>query len=115
MEQTEHVKGKVFAIRKVAEYMPHTTVLSTIIKKTTGNVTLMALDTGEILREKTSPFDVFIHVIDGNAEIHINEFTHKLGNGEAIIIPAHSRSAIKANKKVKMISTVIKSGYEEVS
>jgi len=38
-----------------------------------------------------------------------------LETGQSIIIPAHSRNSIKANVRFKMLSTIIKSGYEEVS
>jgi quercetin dioxygenase-like cupin family protein len=33
--------------------------------------------------------------------------------GEGIIIPAHAKHGFNANEQFKMISTVIKSGYEE--
>jgi quercetin dioxygenase-like cupin family protein len=67
------------------------------------------------LPKKTSPFDTFVQVIDGRAEIVINEKSHSLNTGESIIIPAHSRQIIKANERFKMISTIIKSGFDEVS
>ena len=35
--------------------------------------------------------------------------------GQAIIIPAHAQNRIRANKRFKMLSTVIKSGYDDVS
>lgn len=51
-------------------------------------------------------------MIDGNAEILIDDISKILGIGESIIIPAHARHIIKANERFKMISTIIKSGYE---
>jgi quercetin dioxygenase-like cupin family protein len=78
-------------------------------------VTVSSFDTGEALGERTSSFDTFIQVIDGKAEIVIDEEPHHLATGESIIIPAHSRNTIKANERFKIISTIIKSGYEEVS
>jgi hypothetical protein len=35
-----------------------------------------------------------------------------LCTGQSIIIPAHRPNIIKANERFKMISTIIKSGYE---
>jgi hypothetical protein len=32
--------------------------------------------------------------------------------GQSIIIPAHTANTVKANVRFKMISTIIKSGYE---
>jgi quercetin dioxygenase-like cupin family protein len=87
-------------------------VRKTIIKKTTGNVTAVSFDSGENLTEKISPFDIFIQIIEGRAEILIDDSSQNLKTGEGIIIPAHSRNTIKANERFKMISTIIKSGYE---
>jgi quercetin dioxygenase-like cupin family protein len=115
MEAIEFEKSKAFIIVEIIEYIPDSVVIKTIIKKTTGNISAVSFDTGEKLEEKTSPFDTFIQVIDGKAEIIIDGNSSLLETGQSIIIPAHSRNSIKANNRFKMISTVIKSGYEDVS
>jgi len=115
LEIFDQEKGKTFIILDIIEYIPNSVVIKTIIKKTTGNVTVSSVDTGEALTERTSPFDTFIQVIDGKAEVVINKESHSLETGQSIIIPAHSRNIIKANEHFKIISTVIKSGYEQVS
>ncbi len=112
MNNQEHEKSKVFIIVEIIEYVPNSVVIKTIIKKTTGNVSVVSFDSGEALTEKISPFDTFIQVIDGRAEIVIDDKSNLLETGNSIIIPAHIRNTIKANERFKMISTVIKSGYE---
>lgn len=112
MSDQEYRKAKVFIIVEIIEYIPNSVVIKTIIKKTTGNVSAVSFDSGETLTEKISPFDSFIQVIDGKAEIVIDDKSNWLETGDSIIIPAHSRNTIKANERFKMISTVIKSGYE---
>lgn len=112
MKNQEHEKSKVFIIVEIIEYIPNSVVIKTIIKKTTGNVSAVSFDSGEALTEKISPFDTFIQVIDGRAEIVIDDKSSLLETGNSIIIPAHTRNTIKANERFKMISTVIKSGYE---
>ena len=92
--------------------MPGSVVSKTIIKKSTGNVSAEAFDTGEALTEKISPFDTFVQIIDGKAEIVIDGKSNILGIGQSIIIPAHRPNIIMANERFKMISTIIKSGYE---
>ena len=99
-------------IVEIIEYVPNSVLSKTIIKKTTGNITAMSFDTGEELTERTLPFDSFIQVIDGNAEIVINRKPASLKLGEGMIIPAHALSMIKANERFKIIMTIIKSGYE---
>jgi len=114
MEFSEFEKSKAFIIVEIIEYVPDSVVIKTIIKKTTGNISAVSFDSGENLEEKTSPFDTFIQIIDGKAEIIIDGESILLNTGESIIIPAHARNSIKANNRFKMLSTVIKSGYEDV-
>lgn len=115
MQHTEIEKSTAHILIKIIEYVPNSVVSKTIVKKTTGNVSAFAIDAGEMLAEKISPFDTFIQIIDGNAEVVIDKQSHMLKTGEAIIIPAHTTHIIKANERFKMISTIIKSGYEESS
>lgn len=114
-EELELEKSKAIIIVEIIEYVPDSVVIKTIIKKSTGNIRAVSVDTGEKLEDKTIPFDSYIQIIDGKAEVIIDEHSNLLNTGQSIIIPAHSRHTIKANDRFKMISTVIKSGYEEVS
>ncbi|MFA9191496.1 cupin domain-containing protein [Flavobacterium sp. FZUC8N2.13] len=113
METYEIEKEKSHIIVEIIQYIPNAILSKTIIKKTTGNITASSFDAGEELAEKTSPFDNYIQIIDGTAEIIINEQTHKLTLGQGIVIPAHSTHCFNANVQFKMISTIIKSGYED--
>jgi len=113
MESTELEKSKAHIIVEIIEYMTNSVIIKTIIKKSTGNITVMSFDTGEGLTEKISPFDTFVQIIEGKADIVIDKVSHLLHSGEGIIIPAHSSNYIKPNGRFKMISTIIRSGYEE--
>lgn len=106
-------KQKAHIIVEIIEYIPNAILTRTIIKKTTGNVTVTAMDVGEELAEKTFPFDVFVQIIDGAAQLAIREKKYQLRLGEGIIIPAHAAHCFNAKVQFKMISTVIKSGYED--
>lgn len=112
-ESPDIEKAETFIIVEIIEYVPNSVVIKTIIKKTTGNVTAVSFDSGETLTEKISPFDTFIQIIDGSAEIFIDDVSNLLATGQSIIIPAHARNTIQANVRFKMISTIIKSGYED--
>lgn len=100
-------------IVEIIEYVPNAVVSKTIIKKSTGNITAMSFAEGEELGLKTIPFDTFVQIIDGSAEVTIDKKIHILPLGTGIVIPAHSPHYFNANEQFKMISTVIKSGYEE--
>lgn len=84
----------------------------TILQRPTGNVSAIFMDRGEQISENFSRFANFIQVIEGKADIQIDEKSFQLNSGESLIIPANSKNTIKANERFKMISTIIKSGYE---
>jgi quercetin dioxygenase-like cupin family protein len=97
---------------EIIEYLPNAVVSKTIIKKSTGNISVMSFDSGEGLTEKSSPFDTFAQIIDGNAELVIGGEVFYLETGQSIVIPAHAPNYIKPNGRFKMVLTIIKSGYE---
>ena len=115
MKNTELTKSKILNATELIEYATNSVVIKSIIQKITGNVKAISFDSGELLKAKISPFDTFLQIIEGNAEIVINDKSNLLMTGQCIIIPAHSRNTIKAHQRCKVISTVIKSGYEEVN
>jgi quercetin dioxygenase-like cupin family protein len=112
-DNAELEKGKAHIIVEIIEYMPNAVVSKTIIKKTTGNITATSIATGEELSLKTSPFDTYVQIIDGAAEVTIDNNKISLKLGEGITIPAHTKHGFTANEQFKMITTIIKSGYED--
>jgi quercetin dioxygenase-like cupin family protein len=111
-DSTELEKSISHIIVEIIEYVSNSVVSKTIIKKSTGNISVMSFDSGEGLTEKSSPFDTFAQIIEGKADIVINDVSHLLETGMGIIIPAHETNFIRPNGRFKMILTIIKSGYE---
>ncbi|HBB91926.1 MAG: cupin [Bacteroidetes bacterium GWF2_49_14] len=112
MDTAELEKSKVHITVEIIEYIANSVVIKTILKKSTGNITVMSFDNGEGLGEKTTPFDTFVQIIDGQADIVINGESNLLATGESIVIPAHAPNFVNPNGRFKMIQTVIKCGYE---
>ena len=112
MNTNEVEKAKALTIDDIIEYVPNSVVIKTILKKTTGNVRVVSFDSGEELSGDLVPFDTFDQIIDGEAEIIIDGISNFLNAGQSIIIPAHTSNSMRAKNKFKMISTIIKSGYE---
>ena len=112
MTSPEVEKSIAHIVVEIIEYVPNSVVIKTILKKSTGNISVMSFDSGEGLTERTTPFDTFLQIIEGKAEIVINGVATKLATGQAIVIPAHAPNFIKPNGRFKMILTVIKSEYE---
>ena len=112
MDTGEVEKATAFITVEIIEYIPKSVVIKTILKKSTGNISVMSVDSGEGLTERTMPFDTFVQIIDGKAEIVIAGKSNLLVTGQSVVIPAHASSLIKPNGRFKMIQTIIKSGYE---
>jgi quercetin dioxygenase-like cupin family protein len=109
---TEIEKATAYIMVELIEYEDNSVVTKSIMKKSSGTVNAMSFDSGEGLNERSSPFDTFAQIIDGNANIVIDGKSTLLETGQGIIIPAHSLNSFKPNGRFKMLITVIKSGYE---
>ncbi len=109
-EEMEQSKAHITV--EIIEYVPNSVVVKTILKKSSGNISAMSVDSGEELTEKTIAFDTFVQVIDGKVELYISGNPHILETGGSIIIPAHAPSYVKPDGRFKIILTVLKSGYE---
>jgi quercetin dioxygenase-like cupin family protein len=114
MNPSEIESSKAHIVIDLIEYVPHSVVTRTIIRRLTGNIKAIAIDSGESLSEKISPFDIYLQIIEGEAEIVIDNSSSKLVTGEGILIPAHAANIIRADNPAKMLRTIIKSGYEGI-
>ena len=115
MENQIIKKAMPFNVVHILEYQPQSIVIKSILRKNTGNLSAFSFDSGEVLIGKISPFDTFLQIIEGNAEIIIDDQSNLLEMGESIIVPAHSSNTIKAHQRFKMLSTIIKHGYEDIT
>ncbi len=100
---------------QIIEYTSNDTVSETIVKKAADNITAISVATDKKVVEKIIAFNTFIQIIEGAAEVIIKNEKHQLKLGDGIIIPAHAKHSIIAKEECKMISTIIKSGYEDIS
>ncbi len=112
-EPGEITKGVPQIIVEIVEYVPHAVVCKTIINKSTGKVSAFSFDKGEEFCEKTIAHDMYVQIIDGMAEVTINGKLFKLPLGSGIVIPAHAPHCFQATVQFKMLTTIIKSSYEE--
>jgi quercetin dioxygenase-like cupin family protein len=113
MGNAELEKSRAYKLVDLLEYLPDSIVIHPVFIKNTGNISVISYDAGVTKVQKKSPFDAIIQVIEGEAEIIIDDQSHLLETGHIIIIPAHSTNTILAKERFKMLSTIIKSGYED--
>ena len=90
------------------DYQEGSVVSRTLIDKKMGTLTLFAFDAGQGLSEHTAPFDAFVYILDGKAEIVISSKTHNVDKGETIIMPANEPHSLKALEKFKMMLVMIR-------
>lgn len=100
--------GKSCALNSLVEYAPDSIVSKTILDKPVGTITLFAFDAGQKLSEHTAPYDAVVQVIDGAAALTIGGKTIKVSAGEIIIMPASVPHAVAAERKFKMLLTMIR-------
>ena len=102
--------GKLFNLKNDIDYSKDAVVSKTIIKKSTGTITLFAFDAGQGLSPHVAPFDALVQILDGECSFSIEESKFRMGLGDCIILPAGKIHAVEALKPFKMLLTMIKIG-----
>jgi len=105
----DNLSGKVVELAGLSDYQDGAVVSRTLIKKTTGSVTLFAFDQGQGLSEHTAPFDALVQVLEGEAVVTISGNPLRLTAGQMVIMPAEKPHAIHAVRRFKMLLTMIRS------
>ncbi len=100
--------AEIYKLVDAVEYQAGSVVSKQVIKKPTGNITLFAFDKGEGLSEHTAPFDAFVQILDGKAEITIGGRSYNLSTNEFVIMPAGISHSLKAVEKFKMMLVMIR-------
>jgi len=108
MEKSNKLPTQAAKLTDLIDYQEESVVSRTLIDKKAGTVTLFAFDEQQGLSEHTAPYDALVQIIDGEAEITIQDKMHYLKEGEMIIMPANKPHALKATKRFKMLLTMIK-------
>ena len=106
-KSSENLAGTILSPNELIAYQEGSVVSRMIVYKKTGTITLFAFDAGEGLSEHTAPFDAIALIIDGEAEITIEKQNFHLTSGQMIIMPANKPHALKAQKRFKMMLTMI--------
>ncbi len=107
MEQKD-IANKAANLKDQVNYQESSVVSKTLIDKTAGTLTLFAFAKGQGLSEHTAPYDAFVYIIDGEAEITIDGKPQTVKTGESLIMPANHPHALRANKHFKMMLIMIK-------
>jgi len=107
---TDLLHSKVHHLKDLIAYQEDAIVSRVLMRKKNGNITLFAFATGQELSEHTAPYDAFVYILDGKAEIALSGIKHQVGAGEMLIMPASEPHALYAIEPFKMLLVMIKSG-----
>ena len=102
------LKAQATNLVNLIDYQEGSVVSRTLIDKKAGTLTLFAFDKDQGLSQHTAPFNAFVYVFDGEAEIIISDKAHRVGTSEMIIMPANEPHSLKAIKKFKMMLVMIR-------
>lgn len=101
--------GKAFGLAGLVDYQTGSVVSRTLLDRKAGTLTVFAFDRGQGLSEHTAPFDATVQILDGQAEISIDQQVRSVRTGEMIIMPANHPHALKAEERFKMLLIMIRS------
>ena len=101
--------GNALTLSELVAYNEGSVVSKTLIDKRVGTVTVFSFGAGQGLSEHTVPYDAFVQVVDGEAEVVINGEAHTVSVGQMIIMPANIPHELKAVKAFKMLLVMIRS------
>lgn len=101
-------RSTVVSLGEALVYQDKSVISRVMLKNAGGTITLFAFDAGEGLSEHKAPFDAFVNVIEGDADITLAGEKHRLTGGETIVLPANVPHAVDAISRFKMLLVMIK-------
>lgn len=102
------ITGQAAHLNDLIGYQDGAVVSKELIRQEKGTLTLFAFDKGQGLSQHTAPFDAFVYILDGEAQITISGKAHHLTAGQMIIMPANQPHALAALERFKMLLVMIK-------
>ncbi len=102
-----------FSVTGLADYAEGAIVSRTLAKTGGGSLTFFAFDAGQELSEHSAPFDAFVQVLDGEAELVIDGKSVPARTGDLVCMPANIPHAVKAPQRFKMLLTMLRDAVKE--
>ena len=97
-----------YSLTQSIQYQEGSVVSKEVSRRDSGTMTLFAFDAGQGLSEHKTPFEAFVYIIDGEAEITVAGFKHIVKQGEMLSLPAQNPHALKAEVRFKMLLIMMK-------
>ncbi len=108
MEHEQLPGGKAVPLAGMVDWAPGGIVSRTLRKGPSGTLTLFSFDAGQELSEHTAPFDAFVQVLEGEAELTIGGQPVRARAGDLVLMPAGLPHAVRAPVRFKMLLTMLR-------
>lgn len=109
MTETKQVPGgEALELAGMVEYAEGAVVSRTLAESGAGTITLFAFDAGEGLSEHSAPYDAWVQVLDGRAELTVGGQSVIAGCGQIVRMPADVPHAVRAVERFKMLLTMLR-------
>ncbi|WP_298513903.1 cupin domain-containing protein [uncultured Kordia sp.] len=103
MKRDEFEESKTFNLSDVLNYERNNIIINNIVTNNGCAIQALSFDFGKTLSYHKSSSLRFIYIIEGKAEVVINNNSTFMQKGDSILIPAHTDSSVEANHQFKMI------------
>lgn len=100
--------GQAQTLADLVAYQEGSIVSRTLYRGPTGTLTLFAFDQGQALSEHTAPFDAFVLVLDGEAEVTVGGQPTRARAGDLVLMPGGTPHAVAAPARFKMLLTMFR-------
>jgi quercetin dioxygenase-like cupin family protein len=114
-DDNESLIGRAVEMKELVSYQSGSVVSRTLVDRKIGTITLFSFAAGQGLSEHTVPYDAFVQVVDGTAEVTIAGKPQKVAAGEFIIMPAGIPHSLKAVERFKMMLVMIRAAADNDS
>ena len=96
----------------LVDYEDGRVVSRTLAQNKAVSLTLFAFELGEGLSTHSAPGDAMVQILDGEASITVDDNPVIAKAGEVVVMPADIPHGLTAEKRFKMILTVVKKPKE---
>ena len=100
--------ARAHALAALVDYAEGSIVSRTLVDKEQGTLTLFAFDEGQSLSTHTAPFDAYVNVLDGRAELTVGDTKVTAEAGQIVLMPANVPHSVRAVGRFKMMLIMIR-------
>lgn len=100
--------GESLDLENLVQYQDGSIVSRTLLEDQSGTLTVFSFDQGQALSEHTVPYNAFVQVLDGEAEITVGGDPVVVKTGEIVLMPGGIPHRVRAAQRFKMLLTMFK-------